>query len=500
MIRKVYQFIEKYNMFTDCGVIVAGVSGGADSICLITVLCELIKQQKLPIRLIAVHVNHGIRGDEALRDENFSKDFCKSLGVEFISRHVNIPEIARKNGLSEEEAGRKLRYEIFNEIADSKAAEYNTKACIAVAHHKNDQAETVFMNIIRGSSLKGMCGMKPVRGRIIRPLLCVKRSEIEQYLASKNITYVTDSTNLDSDYTRNKVRNELIPYIEDNLNGKAVEQLTDMAELVSEAESFIQAQSDELFEKSVVIDDKKESAVIALEKFSGKPVILQKYVILKIIGILAGGLKDVYRTHVESVCALCNMQTGKQVSIAYGLKAVRTYDSVILKKSELSDRQALKEACTGQEKHFYEIIDKQTVEDVFAGEKCEILVPEKIYLPEQKKLCCVKFVLEKAENKEICGNNDYTKFFDYDRIKDNLCLRFRQPEDYIVINRTGSKKTLKKELIDRKVLRDMRSRVLLFSAGKEILWAAGLRRSETNLVDSKTDRILKVSIEILEDK
>lgn len=489
MIKKVYQFIEKYNMFSDCGVIVAGLSGGADSVCLIAILSELIVKKHIPIHLVAVHVNHGIRGNEALRDENFSKELCEKFGVEFISRHVNIPVIAQRDRLSEEEAGRKLRYEIFNEIADIKAAEYNTKAVIAVAHHKNDQAETVLMNIVRGSSLKGLCGIQPVRGRIIRPLLCVKRSEIEKYLSLNNMSYVTDSTNSDNTYTRNKVRNELIPYIENNLNGSVVEQLSDMAELVSEAESYIEKQSEQLFDDSVSFDAEEKRAEIELSKFACEPEVLQKYVIRKSIGILAGGLKDVYRTHVEAVLSLCNMQTGRQVNVAYGIRAVKTYDFIVLEKVTPGEQLS-----SSQHEDFCSVIDRQALEKVMSGEKYEIFPPQKVYLHDKKGLYNIKIVLERAENKEISRNNDYTKFFDYDRIKDNLCIRYRMTSDYIVINRTGSSKTLKKELIDRKVLCDMRSKVLLLSAGKEILWAIGLRRSESCLVGSDTDRILKISV------
>lgn len=489
MIKKVYQFIEKYNMFSDCGVIVAGLSGGADSVCLIAMLSELVIKKRIPVHLTAVHVNHGIRGKEALRDENFSKELCEKLGVEFISRHVNIPVIAKRDGLSEEEAGRKLRYEIFNEIADMKSAEYNTKAKIAVAHHKNDQAETVLMNIVRGSSLKGLCGIQPVRGRIIRPLLCLKRSEIEKYLSLNNMSYVTDSTNADNAYTRNRVRNDLIPYMENNLNGSVVEQISDMAELVSEAESYIEKQSERLFEKSVSFNAQEKKAEIELSKFVFEPEVLQKYVIRKSIGILAEGLKDVYRTHVEAVLSLCNMQTGRQVNVAYGIKAVKTYDSIVLEKVTSGENLS-----SSRHEDFCSIIDRQVLERVMLGEKYEILLPQKIYLNDKKGLYNAKIVLERAENKEISKNNDYTKFFDYDRIKDNLCVRYRMTSDYIVINRTGSSKTLKKELIDRKVLCDMRSKVLLLAAGKEVLWAIGLRRSENCLVGSDTDRILKISI------
>ena len=169
-------------MLENTGILVAGLSGGADSVCLVAVLKEIIEKEQLDIRLLAVHVNHGIRGTEAERDEQFAKQLCRQLSVEYISRRVDVPSVAHQEKLSEEEAGRILRYRIFKEIATQQEKHTGRKVKIAVAHHQNDQAETVLMNLVRGSSLRGICGIRPVRDNIIRPVLCVSRGQIEEYL------------------------------------------------------------------------------------------------------------------------------------------------------------------------------------------------------------------------------------------------------------------------------------------------------------------------------
>lgn len=484
-------------MLSGYGIIIAGVSGGADSVCLVTLLKELIEQRHLPVRLIAVHINHGIRGEEAFRDEVFSKGLCNGLGVEFISRHVDVPAIAKKDKLSEEEAGRKVRYQIFHEIADEKEVEYGTKACIAVAHHKNDQAETVLMNLTRGSSLRGLCGIQPVRGRIIRPLLCVKRSEIEQYLRKRGIAYVTDSTNLAKEYTRNKIRNDLLPYMEEHLNGNVVERISDMAETVSEAESYIRQQADRLYQQCVVCDLDKGMAVIHLNPFLQEASILQKYVIRQVMGRLTGGLKDVYRAHIEAVLSLCSMQTGKSVYVAYGLRAVRKYDEIVigigLSKQEWNEKET-------ETQEYVQIFDRKKLERIWQGEKYILPIESCVYLHDKKLSSHVRIVLEQGKMLENSKNNDYTKLFDYDKIKGNFCVRFRRVSDCITISRDGSTKKLKKELVDRKVIQEVRNQVLLFACDERILWAVGIRRSEDYLVESSTKRILKISIELQEDK
>ena len=200
--------IEKEEMtsFIDRGVLV-GLSGGADSVFMLSFLLEYKKQNKKAFPILAVHVNHGIRGEEADRDEAFSRELCRTLDVEFESRKIDVPALKHNSGISIEEAARNARYSIFEDIINGR----NDISTIATAHNATDNAETVIMNILRGSGLSGVCGIKPIRDNIIRPIISISKGEIVSALEDNHIPYVTDSTNLSSDYTRNYVRNEIMP-------------------------------------------------------------------------------------------------------------------------------------------------------------------------------------------------------------------------------------------------------------------------------------------------
>lgn len=211
--QKAFETIEKYQMIQPGGRVLAGVSGGADSVCLLMVLLELQKRMEFEIQV--VHVEHGIRGKESLQDAEYVRKLCEQYQVPFLCVSCDIPQMARERKLSTEEAGRLARYEIFEKTAREWAADH-----IAVAHNKNDQAETILWNLARGSGLDGAAGIRPVRGKIIRPLLECGREEIEAYLRQKGIVWREDATNQGLDYTRNIIRNQILPEMAEKLNGK----------------------------------------------------------------------------------------------------------------------------------------------------------------------------------------------------------------------------------------------------------------------------------------
>ncbi|MCL2034991.1 MAG: tRNA lysidine(34) synthetase TilS [Oscillospiraceae bacterium] len=205
MIEKIRGTIQKYGMLQPGGHVVAGISGGADSVALLHVLISL--KQEFGLFITAAHLNHNLRGGESLRDENFVKDFCKRLGVDLIAERLDIAKISKNRGISLEEAGRDARYEFFSLISNGKNAR------IAVAHNLNDSAETVILNFARGTALRGLCGIPPVRGSVIRPLIACSRDEIEKYCDENSLCFVTDSTNLDPGFTRNRIRHFVMPQL-----------------------------------------------------------------------------------------------------------------------------------------------------------------------------------------------------------------------------------------------------------------------------------------------
>ena len=362
IIDKIYRYIEQNNMLTDCERVVVGLSGGADSVCLLMVLKGYIERRHLQTELCAVHVNHGIR-QEAGDDEEFARVLCERMGVEFMAYHIDAAGLAKQLGMSVEEAGRKERYRIFNEACKGRNAR------IAVAHHMNDQAETVLMNLSRGTSLKGIGGIRPVRDNIIRPLLSVTRAEVEEVLKDFKQPYVTDATNLCNDYTRNSLRNVVIPYMTEKVNAHTVENIADAAEELQQDFDFIESEADKAYNKYVTEGD---NVVIKLdgEEFAGLHEVIRRRVIYRAVYYLTKTAKDIYKIHVNAVDALVGKTVGSSADICYGLCAVREYDDIVV-SSERVSRQDKNEPLEE-----YELSDDD-IEKLKAGQK--VTIQENIY-------------------------------------------------------------------------------------------------------------------------
>lgn len=440
---RVFAWIQQYHMIQPKDRVVAGVSGGADSVCLLSMLLEFKKQENFEIAV--VHVNHGLRGEEALRDESFVEEICKRENLPYFPYHYDVAAYAKQEHISEEEAGRILRYQAF---ADCKAKWQGTK--IALAHHQDDQAETVLYHLFRGSGLTGLCGMRPVRDEMIRPLLCMNREEIEHYLQDRKISYVIDSTNMQLHYARNKIRHQILSYAKAEVNTQAAEHICHAAADVREAEEYLEMQADALYQKYVSWE--KEICTLNLELFE-EPPILTKRVLRRCLDTLSG-LRDVTREHLEAVCQLASKQVGKEVYLPRDIRARRTYDSILLGKEEY-----LSCAEVGR-------IEKEQI--------CMEIFPYKQQrIPEKK----------------------YTKWFDYDKIENSLIIRNRCPGDYLTIHANGGKKKLKDYFIDCKVPKEERDSILLAADGSHIIWVIGYRISEYYKVTDKTKQILEIRIE-----
>ena len=244
--KKVYGTINQYcvehELLANGDGIVIGLSGGMDSVCLLQVLAALRNEWQL--RLVCVHVHHGIRGTAADEDAAFAQRLAAKYNVSFRLYEMDIPQLAKEQGLSEEEAGRNYRYQCFEEVRK----ELNFDK-IAVAHHRDDQAETVLWQILRGSGLRGVCGMRAGRANIIRPLLCLDRQQIEQIVRGNGDGWREDATNREEKYTRNKIRNRVFPYIEQEIQPMARRHLVDLAEDCQRAWDYIERQMLEQYER-----------------------------------------------------------------------------------------------------------------------------------------------------------------------------------------------------------------------------------------------------------
>lgn len=504
---KVDNFIKENHMLEGCTHIVVGVSGGADSVCLLLMLKDYIKRHRLDTKLHAVHINHMIR-DEAGEDEEFARKLCERENIIFSVKYIDCINIAKQNSQTVEEAGRTERYNIFAELA----AQY-TNACdndgvvrIAVAHHMNDQAETVLMNMARGTSLKGIRGIMPVRDNIIRPLLCLTRSQIEEWLSSRNQPFVTDATNYDNDYTRNSVRNVIIPYMCEHINKRTVENISDMACEVREVQDYVERQINKLYDESVSCD--KDNIRINVESLKVAEPVLVKGVIYKCLVKLSGRAKDIYSVNVEDVRKLINMQTGRRINSVYNITAIREYDNVLLCKNICTKKFFAQENASsewsGVSVDISDISDNpKTIDinkDIYMSKEGIVTIDNITFSVIDKNILSAGWD-NFADNGKICINKlnyGYAKYYDYDKINKLLDIRFRKTGDDIVVSKDGSSKKLKKELVDRKVPSAQRDKVLLICSQNNVLWACGIRRCEEYFADASTRRVLKILISLKE--
>ncbi|MBE5821555.1 MAG: tRNA lysidine(34) synthetase TilS [Clostridiales bacterium] len=302
---KVLNTINKYNMITkeDKNILIA-VSGGFDSTCLLYLLNEL--KTELNINLYVAHINHGLR-ENAILDEEFVKKTCCKLDIPFFVDKPNINEIAKIEKMSIEMAGRKARYEFFDKIAKE-----NNCTKIALAHNANDNVETILLNLFRGSGLNGLKGIKKVRdNKYIRPLIEITRKEIDEWLKENNITARLDESNNESEYTRNKVRNELLPYIQKNFNENVIANINRMSDNITEDDEYINNVVEDLFNQNV-INCENDSIVINGKKIINYEINIQKRLILKCIEKLNGTTMQIEQVHINDILKMINKNVGNK--------------------------------------------------------------------------------------------------------------------------------------------------------------------------------------------
>ena len=311
--------ISDYGLINRGESVLVALSGGADSVCLTHALCAL--KNEIGITVSAAHVNHGIRGEEADRDEEFAKQFAKSLGIEFYSVKLDIPAEAKANGVSEETAGRNARYAFFDDLCRKYGIDK-----IATAHNKNDNAETIAMNFIRGSTVRGLGGIPRLRGNIIRPLLDVSRGEIERYCSENKLEYVTDSTNLSCDYTRNKVRNILIPLVEREFNSSFTETVTKNAVLAAEDSAYIDKTARTEYDR-LVKDGRAE-----IKELMSLDAAVRRRVVYYMLSEASGTKSGIGAAYVKSALSLAEKQSGASADFPHGVKLRNEYGFLVAEK------------------------------------------------------------------------------------------------------------------------------------------------------------------------
>ena len=487
---KVKRFVEKYHMIEKNDLIAAGVSGGADSVCLLHILWRM--QTEKAFRLLVVHVDHGVRA-ESSQDAAYVEELCRKMEIPFYLRKVDMERYAARKGLSSEEAGRILRYRAFEEVL---AEQGRGDGCckIAVAHNCNDRAETMLFHMFRGSGLRGLGSIRPVRESVIRPLLCLERKDIEGYLGQHELQYCHDSTNEEDTYTRNKIRHHIMPYAEQEICSGAVAHMGELADILTETECYLERQTERLYRKYVREDTEEGRAFrpaaglcIQGSGLLAEDPVMCRRVLLSCMERLTPHRKDITGQHIADLIYLMRSGGSKEISLPYGIRAYKQYDRLYL----------IQTAGTSRPSETFVTMEMSAAE---AGRQADAVYrvepPAEVSVPGEGVFHFL--LLEKVpkipQKEQNIPENRYTKWFDYDKITTSLLLRTRQQGDYLTIDAAMHTKSVKEYMINEKIPKMQRDSMHLLADGAHILWIPGYRISQRYKVDENTRRILQVRL------
>ena len=431
----VKKFIKEKNLINPGEHIIVGVSGGADSVYLLRLLCNLRKEMDLKITV--VHINHMIR-KEAVDDQEFVEELCGKLSVSCEVFEIDVKKIAQREKKSLEEAGRKARYDAFFKMMKKCHADK-----IAIAHHQNDQAETFLYRCARGTGIYGAGAMKAQDGVLIRPLLCISKKEIINDLSKNGQDWVEDASNQDDTFARNQIRNQVIPRLE-TVNDHVVEHIGLLCEDIEEVTGYLTKQiEDACLRCTRKIDHGFE---IDCNKIKKENTWIQKQIFKTVLEKTAGKKKDLERRHIEDLIKLSGNGTGKTISLPYKMLAEKNYQYIKVYKQNISDKQKIK-----------------------------------------GRLLC-----EEITDLTNIKENDCIKIIDYDRIGTEIQMRCRKPGDFFIFDKKNKRKSISRYFIDEKVPRELRDQMPLVADGNHIVWIVGRRVSEYYKITDSTKRYLKL--------
>lgn len=453
LLNKVEKFCVDNSLITVGDRIVVGVSGGPDSLCLLALLDSM--REKYNLTLIVAHVNHSLR-EESDFEEEYVREFSKKLGTEFFSKKVDITSLSKLEKKSTEEVARDVRYSFFNEILDKTNANK-----IAVAHNKKDNAETVLLNIIRGCGTDGLIGIEPHNGNIIRPLLGIDREEIEEYCKENNLKVMLDKSNLENVYTRNKVRNIIIPELQ-AINPDIINGLYRFSSIMKDEEEFINEYIEDIYSK--ISGKDKDIIYILKDEFIKLSVGVKRRTLRKGILDYIGSLKDIsFATINNAIKEIENSKNGNIIKISDNVKILVEYNKLkfINEKKEFKD-------------YIY-----------------ELNVPGKTYLEEIDKWIITE--IKKAEEVADSEKNPNVHFFDIEKTGKKLYVRNRKNGDYFFPTGLIGKKKIKDFFSDLKVETSKRDEIPIITNGEEIVWVVGLRSSRKFLKDKSTKEVIIIN-------
>lgn len=444
MLEKVKNTISKYDMLSPSDSVLVGLSGGADSVALLVCLTEL------GYNVSAMHINHNLRGEESDRDERFCVELCKNLGIHLTVKSVDVKGYCQGNKLGIEEGARELRYRSFSTAKTDK---------ICTAHTLSDSVETMLINLIRGTALKGLCGVPNKRGNIVRPLIDCTREEVEAFLSERNIGYVTDSTNNSNDYTRNKIRHLVVPKLAEiskEQNGSLYQNISKTLNSIKLDEDYLSTEAENLLKRAQIDENAFDYEVI----FSSHEAVLNRMLVMLLkryeVEVSAAKLEDLKRACEE----------GKKIN---------------LKKNVYASVKSGKLIITGEKEKpqvYYKEISFENTNKV-----------SEFFLDRRVKICLIE-----RYSKESNIHNMFTKKdIDYDKIKGKIFLRNRKSGDKIRLAERGLTKSLKK-LFNESIPLEERHKVAVLSDDDGVIYVEGFGADERVSTDENTKRILEVEI------
>ncbi len=450
LIDRVVATVKKYSMLKEGEAVLVGLSGGPDSVCLLHVLDKIKDQYNLSLH--ALYIDHGLRPDETPNEIAFCRDLCRRLNINFIVKSVDVNSYIKEHGLNKQEAARKLRYKTFNETAFEVMADK-----VALAHNADDQAETLFMRLVRGTGPKGLSGIPVKRGNIIRPLIEIERSAIEDFLDNEKIEFVVDSSNLRTDYFRNRIRLLLINELK-KLNPNLISSLVKTIEIIQEEERYFEIIVAKTLMK--LISRKTEKRI---ELFLAPMEIMDTVLLRRVLRHAIGeteSLKRISFMHIEDIIRLIREgDPGDRIYLPKGIRVIKEYALLIITSEA----------------------------PVKIGEY-DLQPPGEVVIKESGLV--IKALFEEMAGE--FGNGKSSVLLDADKVKFPLKIRARITGDFFYPLGFGRRKKLQDFFVDEKVPRDERDRVPVVVSGEDIAWIAGFRADERFKVTEKTKNFLRL--------
>jgi tRNA(Ile)-lysidine synthase len=448
---KAIQTIKRHSMLQEGDVVLIGLSGGPDSVCLSVILEEV--RDNFNLSLHALYVDHGLRPEESRDEEAFCKGFCDEHGIDFYSEKIEVKAYAEENRINIHEAARGLRYDAFQRTA------LKIKALkIGVAHNTDDQAETFLMRLIRGAGRRGLSGIPYIRGNIIRPLLDIRREDIERFLSEKQIKFMTDSSNLKTEYLRNRLRQEIIPILKKD-NPSVTESINRTADIFREEERYLDIATTKTMMRLITRKTDESIELFLMPLMTIDRAIMRR--ILKRALSEIGADRGIELTHIDDVIHLIkDNRSGDMINLPKEIRAVKSYSTLLLTK----------EVFTGLQTQYIDVPGETPI-----GEKGLSIISQ-------------------LSDKAVEITNRDTAVFDFESLVLPLQLRKRREGDFFYPAGFGRKKKLQDFFVDEKVPREKRDSVPLIVSGEDIIWVAGYRMDERYAAKEGTKKHLVLKI------